>query len=250
MWWKYPFTRGKHFSFDIFFFNTQSCRTLPSFGHYYVRMHTNLFNILCFFCQGKSRDIFYQRICLFLWLIFAQHGLFEIQLTVYSALSRLTDLGLYYTTRCGIWLLTIFHIPYIHFQRELRKVTSPTLYLSFFVSVYMYDCTLVLKTTDSGTYITQNAHLFHTVKFIQILKWCVKPIQVSHYVFAWCCLCLLLEITSIVSIFTKVFIILTIYCNIVTWCTLFQSNASRTELKLKQRNYRNVHGRQCHTWTI
>ena len=39
-------------------------------------MHTNLFTILCFSCQGKSRDIVYQRICLFLWLIFAQHGLF------------------------------------------------------------------------------------------------------------------------------------------------------------------------------
>ena len=50
---------------------------------------------------------------------------FEIQLTVHSAVSRLTDLGIYDITRCGIWLLTIFHIPYIHFQRELRKVTSP-----------------------------------------------------------------------------------------------------------------------------
>ena len=56
-------------------------------------MHTNLFKILCFSYQGESRDIVYQRICLFLWLIFAQHGLLEIQLTVYSALSRLTDLG-------------------------------------------------------------------------------------------------------------------------------------------------------------
>ena len=85
------------------------------------------------FLQGKSRDIVYQRICLFLWSIFTQHGLFEIQLTVYSALSHLTDLGIYDITRGGIWLLTIFHIPYIHFQRELRKVTSPKWYLSFFV---------------------------------------------------------------------------------------------------------------------
>ena len=77
------------------------------------------------FLSGKSRDIVYKRICLLLWLIFAQHGLFEIQLTVYSALSRLTDLEIYDITRCGIWLLTIFHIPYIHFQRELRMVTSP-----------------------------------------------------------------------------------------------------------------------------
>ena len=95
------------------------------------------FKILCFSCQGKSRDIVYQRICLFLWSLFARHGLFEIQLTVYSALSRLTDLGIYDITRCGIWLLTIFHIPYIHYQRELRMVTSPKWYLSFFVQ---YTC--------------------------------------------------------------------------------------------------------------
>ena len=88
-------------------------------------MHTNLSQILCFSCQGKSRDIVYQRIRLLLWLIVAQHGLSEIQLTVNSALSRLTDLGIYDIIQCGIWLLTIFHIPYIHFQRELGKVTSP-----------------------------------------------------------------------------------------------------------------------------
>ena len=119
------------------FFNTQPLRTLPSFGHYCFPMHTNLFKILCFSCQGKSRDIVYQRICLFLWLRFAQHGSFEIQLTVYSALLRLTDLylGIY---ECGIWLLIIFHIPYIHFQRELRKVTSPKWYLPFFCSVYKF----------------------------------------------------------------------------------------------------------------
>ena len=113
----------KQFSCYVFFVNTQSWRTLPSFGHYCVLMHTNLFKILCFSCQGKSRDIVYQSICLFLWLIFAQHGRFEIQLTVYSALSRLTNFRIYDITQCGIWLLTIFHIRYIHFQRELRKVT-------------------------------------------------------------------------------------------------------------------------------
>ena len=37
-------------------------------------MHTNFFNILCFSCQGESRDIVYQRTCLFSWLIFAKHG--------------------------------------------------------------------------------------------------------------------------------------------------------------------------------
>ena len=53
-----------------------------------------------------------------------------------SALSRLTDLGIYDITWCGIWLLTIFHMPYIHFQRELWKVTSPKWYLSFLFSIY------------------------------------------------------------------------------------------------------------------
>ena len=101
-------------------------------------MHTNSLKIFCFSCQGKSRDIVYQRICLFLWLIFAQHGLFEIQLTVYSALSRLTDLGIYDITRCGIWLLTIFHIPFIHFQRELRKVHHQNDTFLFLFSIYCY----------------------------------------------------------------------------------------------------------------
>ena len=96
-------------------------------------MHTTFFNILCFSCQGKSRDIVYQRTCLFSWLIFVKHGLFGIQLTAYSARSRLIDHGIYYIIRCEIWLLTIFHIPYIHFQRELKKVTLPKWYLSFFV---------------------------------------------------------------------------------------------------------------------
>ena len=99
--------------------------TLVSFGHSCVSMHTNFFHILCFSCQGKSRDIVYQHTCLFSWLIFTKHGLFGIQLTAYSVRSRLTDHEIYYIIRCGIWLLTIFHIPYIHFQGELRKVTSP-----------------------------------------------------------------------------------------------------------------------------
>ena len=138
MWWSSRLREVKQFSCDVFFFNTQSWRTLPSFGHYCVPMLMNLLKILCFSCQGKSGDIVYQRICLFLLLIFAQHGLFENQLTFYSALSRLTDLGIYDITRCGIWLLTIFHIPYIHFQRELRKVTSPKWYLSFLFSIYSF----------------------------------------------------------------------------------------------------------------
>ena len=120
------------------FFNDQSWRTLPSFGHYCVPMHTNLLKILCFSCHGKSRDIVYQRKCLILCLIFAQYIPFEMhdQLIVYSALSRLTDLGIYDISRCGIWLITFFYILYIHFQRELRKATSPKWYLSYFCSVY------------------------------------------------------------------------------------------------------------------
>ena len=86
-----------------------------------------------FSCQEKSRDIVYQRTCLLSCLIFAQHGRFGIQLTAYSALSCLADHGIYYVTRCGIWLLTIFHIPYIHFQAEMRKFTSQKLCLSFFL---------------------------------------------------------------------------------------------------------------------
>ena len=96
-------------------------------------MNTTLFNILWFSCQGTSRDIVYQSSCWLSWLIFAQHGLYGILPPLYSALSRLTDHGIYYITRCRIWLLTIFHISFIHFQRELRKATQPKWYLSFFV---------------------------------------------------------------------------------------------------------------------
>ena len=130
----------KQFSCDVFFVNTHSWRTLASFGYSCVPMHTNFFNILCFSCQGKSRDIVYQRTCLFSWLIFAKHGLFGIQLTAYSARSRLTYHRIYYIIRWGIWLLTIFHIPYIHFQRELRKITSPKWYLSFFFFFWFNIC--------------------------------------------------------------------------------------------------------------
>ena len=117
-----------------------------SFGHSCVPMNTNLFNILWFSSQGKSRDIVKQSTCWCSWLIFVQHGLFGIQLIVYSALLRLTDHGIYYITRCGIWLSTIFHIPYIHFQRELRKVTPPNWYLSFFVQ---YTCK-ILYVSNAG----------------------------------------------------------------------------------------------------
>ena len=37
-----------------FFFNTHLWRNLASFEHYCVPMHTNLFNILCFFLSGKK----------------------------------------------------------------------------------------------------------------------------------------------------------------------------------------------------
>ena len=138
-------------------------------------MHTNLFKILCFSCQGKRRDIVYQRICLFLWLIFAQHGLFEIQLTVYSALSRLADLGIYDITRCGIWLLTIFHIPYIHFQRELRKVTSPKWYLSFFVQYIMSTCYCVMWTC------------YYIMWICYYVRWTCYYIMSTCYYVMWIC---------------------------------------------------------------
>ena len=114
--------------------------TLPSFGHSCVPMNPTLFNILWFSCQGTSRDIVYQRSCWFSWLIFVQHGLYGILLTLYSVLSRLTDHEIYYITRCRIWLLTIFHVSFIHFQRELRKVTPPKWYLSFFVQYTFKIC--------------------------------------------------------------------------------------------------------------
>ena len=125
--------KTKQFLCEFSFFDTHPWRTLPCFGHYCAPMNTNLLNILWFSCQGKSRDIVNQPTCRIVWLIFAQHGLFGILLTVYSAPSRLTDHGIYYITRCGIWLLTIFHIPYIYLLRKLRKVIPPKWYLSFFV---------------------------------------------------------------------------------------------------------------------
>ena len=114
------------------------------FGHSCVPMNTNLLNVLWFSYLGKSRDIVYQRTCWFSWLIFVQHERTGILLTEYSALSRLTDQGLYYIIRCWIWLLTMFHIPYIHFQRELRKVSPPKWYPSFFVQ-YTLDFFAIQK---------------------------------------------------------------------------------------------------------
>ena len=89
----------------------------------------------CVFPVREKRDIFYQRtICISL-LIIDQHGLFGNKPTAFKVGSHLTDNGFYYNTWCGIWLLIIFHIPCIHFIRELRKVTSHKLYLSFLFSV-------------------------------------------------------------------------------------------------------------------
>ena len=125
MWWKYPFTRGKTVFVRCFLFQHSVMTNLIIV---WTLLRSNAYEFVqdfVLFLSGKSRDIAYQRICLLLWLIFAQHGLFEIQLTVFSTLSRLTDLGIYDITQCGIWLLTIFHIPYIHFPRELRKEPSP-----------------------------------------------------------------------------------------------------------------------------
>ena len=61
LWWNYPLAKVETIWRADFFFGiyTHSWRTLASFGHSCVPMHTNFFNILCFSCQGKSRDIVY-----------------------------------------------------------------------------------------------------------------------------------------------------------------------------------------------
>ena len=128
----------KQFLCELSFFDTHSWRTLPSFGHSCVPMNTNLYNILWFSCPGKSRDIVYQHTCWFSWLIFVQHGLFGILLTVSSALSPLTDHGIYYIIRCGNMAVNNIFISHISIYNEkLRKVIPPKLYLSFFVQ---YTC--------------------------------------------------------------------------------------------------------------
>ena len=140
MWWNYPLTRGKSILCEFSNFDTHSWRTLPCFGHSCALINTYLLNILWFSCQGKSRYIIYQRTCWFLWLIFAQHGLFGILLTVYSSLSRLTDNGIYYITRCGIRLLTIFHIPYIILHvlsTKIEKSYTAKIMPFFFFVQYM-----------------------------------------------------------------------------------------------------------------
>ena len=137
MWWNYTLSKVKTIFVRVFLFrhlfmtNPTIFWTLLRFNEY------DFFNILWFSCQGKSRDIVYQRTCWFSWLIFVQHWLYGILLTAWSALSRLTDQGIIYLTRCRIWLLTLFHIAYINFKRELRKVTPQKLYLSFFFVQYI-----------------------------------------------------------------------------------------------------------------
>ena len=155
--------------------------TLPSSGYSCVPMNTNLVNILWFSCQGKSRDIVYQRTCCFSWLIFVQYGLFGILLNVYSALSRLTDHGIYYITQCGIWLLTIFHILYVHFQQELRKVTPQKLYLSFFVQ-YISDLPLLNTIILILTKLDRNLKSNHTVLTTICTHWCLCVINANFRV--------------------------------------------------------------------
>ena len=162
MWWNYSLTRGKTIFVRVFLSGHTFMTNPPSFGHSYVPMKRNLFNFLWFSCQGKSRDMVYQRTCWSSWLISVQHGFYGIRLTTYSALSRLTDHRIYYITRCGIWLLIIFHIPYIHFQRELRKVTPPKLYLSFFVQ-YIYACLLIAFTLITNNNQWTIGHIIVTV---------------------------------------------------------------------------------------
>ena len=131
MWWNYPLTKGKKKLCEHpIMTNTTIFWTLLRSNE------THFFKNFVIFRSGKRRHIVYQRTCWISWWIFIQHGLYGILLTVYSALSRLTDHGIYYITRCRIWLLTIFHIPSICFQRELGNFTPQKLYFSFCFSIY------------------------------------------------------------------------------------------------------------------
>ena len=137
VWWNYPLTKGKTIFVRVFLFRHPFTTNSTIFWTLLRSKQYNFFSTFCDFLSGKSRDIVHQRTFWFTWLIFVQHGLFGILLTVHSALSCLTDHGIYYITRCRIWLLTKFQIPYIRFQREVRKVTPPKLYLSFLFSIYV-----------------------------------------------------------------------------------------------------------------
>ena len=112
---------------------------------FWTRLHSkswNMFNILVIFLSGKRyRHRLSTHMLIFVVNIRPAQTLSDS--TVYSAPPHLTNHGIYYITRCGIWLLTIFHIPYFNFQLELRKVTPPKLYLSFFCSVYINDWNIV-----------------------------------------------------------------------------------------------------------
>ena len=59
-------------------------------------------------------------------------------------------------TRCGLCLLTIFHIPYIHFQRDLRKVTPH----KFLFSIYWVRCQC-LKLTPTHSPLKINTFFCH-----------------------------------------------------------------------------------------
>ena len=96
----------------------------------------------------KSKAIVDKRICLFLLLIFAQQGLFEIQLTVYSALSCLTDFGIYYITRCGIWFKNISYSIYPTLTRTEKGYITKIIPF-FFCSIIVYKCTYARKCLQS-----------------------------------------------------------------------------------------------------
>ena len=129
---------------EFSFFDTQPFHLLDTLAFQWIR----LCSTFCDFPIREQVEISsIKRSCWFSWLIFVQHGLYGILLTLYSALSRLTDHGIYYITRCRIWLLTIFHILCIHFQQELRKVTPPKWYLSFFVQYTWSEVKWLLNVT-------------------------------------------------------------------------------------------------------
>ena len=140
MWWKYPFTRGKTVFVRCFLFQLSVMTNPTIFGHYCVQMHMSLFKILCFTCQWKSRDIVYQRICLlFVVNIRPARTFWDSTHCLLSPFTLDWSRNLWHNPMRNMAVKTIFHISYIHFQRELRKVTSPKWYLSFFVQYMMFS---------------------------------------------------------------------------------------------------------------
>ena len=82
--------------------------------------------------------------------MFAQHGLFEIQLTVYSALSRLTDLGIYYIT---IYIsYSIFPLSTRYEKDYINKIT-PFIFVQYSKQWSFYTQNLKKNIQDSEIFL-------------------------------------------------------------------------------------------------